>query len=201
MGSAVEVPERVGGESWEEFCARVDAAVAGYLRGVPARVRYKNWCVTLDTNVVPAGAAAAVVTRMRAPYATRGAFRFKLQRRDLLDALARCIGIHTSETGQTEFDREFVVRSEDDARVRRLFEDEAIRRLIQSQPAINLEARGGDGPFGATLPEGVDELVLRAPGFVTDAARLRKLFALFALILDRLCAIDSAREDEPGVSL
>ncbi|HEV7890969.1 MAG TPA: hypothetical protein VGP08_10030 [Pyrinomonadaceae bacterium] len=201
MGSAVEVPERVGEESWEEFCARVDGAVAGYLRGVPARVRYKNWCVMLDTNVVPAGAAAAVVTRMRAPYATRGAFRFKLQRRDLLDALARRLRVHTSETGQTDFDRKFVVRSEDDARVRSLFEDPAIRGLIQSQPAINLEARGGDGPFGASLPEGVDELVLRAPGFLTDAARLRKLFALFALILDRLCAMDSACTDEPGVSL
>src|SRR5690349_16124654 len=151
----VEVPERVGEESWEEFCARVDAAVAGYLRGAPARVSYKNWCVTLDTNVVPAGAAAAVVTRMRAPYTSRGAFRFKLQRRDFLDALARRLRVHTSETGQTEFDREFVVRSEDDARVRSLFEDPAIRGLIRSQPSINLEARGGDGPFGATLPEGV----------------------------------------------
>ncbi|HVF67341.1 MAG TPA: hypothetical protein VM914_06745 [Pyrinomonadaceae bacterium] len=138
---------------------------------------------------------------MRAPYTSRGAFRFKLQRRDFLDALARRLRIHTSETGQTDFDREFVVRSEDDARVRRLFEDDRIRRLIKSQPAINLEARGGDGPFGAALPEGVDELVLRAPGFLTDAGQLRKLFALFALILDRLCAMDSAHTDEPGVSL
>ena len=201
MSSAEETPARLGDESWDEFCGRVDAAVAGYLRGAPARVRYKNWCVTLDTNVVPAGAAAAVVTRMRAPYSTRGAFRFKLQRRDLLDALARRIGIHTSETGQTDFDREFVVRSDDEERVRLLFQDSRIRRLIKSQPSINLEALGGDGPFGPALPSGVDELVLRAPGFLTDAAQLRKLFALFALILDRLCAIDSARADEPGVSL
>jgi hypothetical protein len=182
-----------------EFCGRVDAAAAVYLRGTPARVRYKNWCVTLDTNVVPA--AAAVVTRMRAPYASRGAFRFKLQRRDLLDALARRLRIHTSETGQSDFDRTFVVRSGDEDKVRLLFEDSSIRRLIQSQPSINLEARGDDGPFGAALPEGVDGLVLRAPGFLTDAAQLRKLFALFALILDRLCAMDSACADEPGVSL
>ena len=201
MASIEEVPERVGDESWEEFRGRVDAAVAGYLRGVPARVRYRNWCMMLDTNVVPAGAAAAVVTRMRAPYYARGAFRFKLQRRDLLDALARRFGIHTSETGQTDFDREFVVRSNDEERVRLLFEDPAIRRLIKSQPAINLEARGDDGPFGASLPEGVCEIVLRAPGFLTDAAQLRKLFALIALILDRLCAMDSASADEPGVSL
>jgi hypothetical protein len=201
MGSMQGVPERVGDETWAEFCGRVDAALAGYVRAGRARVSYRGWCVTLDTNVVPAGAAAAVVTRMRAPFVGRGRCRFKLQRRDLLDALARRLRIHSSETGQTDFDREFVVRSENDEAVRRLFDSADIRRLIQSQPSINLEARAGDGPFGASLPAGVDELVLRAPGFVTDAERLRRLFALFALILDRLCETGAACEDEPGVTL
>ena len=196
-----EAPERVGDETWAQFCGRVDAALAGYLRGGSARVRYRGWCLTLDTNVVPAGAAASVVTRMRVPFVGRGRFHFKLQRRDLLDRLARRCGIHTSETGQSDFDREFVVRSGDDEAVRRLFGDPAIRRLISSQPSINLEARTGDGPFGASLPEGVDELVLRAPGFVADAERLRGLFALFALILDRLCETGDACSDEPGVTL
>jgi hypothetical protein len=200
MGSQ-QVPERVGGETWEQFCGRVDAAVAGYLRGGQARVTYKNWCVTLDTNVVPAGAAASVVTRMRAPFAGGCGFRFKLQRRDLLDALAARLRIHSSETGQADFDRAFVVRSDDEAAVRRLFEDPDIRRLVGSQPSVNMELRGGDGPFGATLPEGVDELVLRASGFVTNAEQLRRLFALFALTLDRLCLIGSACGDEPGVTL
>ena len=200
MGS-FEAPERVGEETWGEFCGRVDAALAEYLRDGRTRVRYRGWCVTLDTNVVPAGAAAAVVTRMRAPFVGRGRFRFKLQRRDLLDALVRRLRVHSSETGQSDFDREFVIRSEDDEAVRRLFDSRDIRRLIQSQPSINLEARGDDGPFGASLPEGVDELVLRAPGFVTDAERLRRLFALFALILDRLCETGAACADEPGVTL
>ena len=196
-----EPPERVGGETWAEFCGRVDAAVAEYVRAGRARVRHRGWCVTIDTNVVPAGAAAAVVTRMRAPFVGRGRFRFKLQRRDLFDALARRLRVHSSETGQSDFDREFVVRSENDEAVRRLFDSRDIRRLIQSQPSINLEARGGDGPFGASLPEGVDELVLRAPGFVTDAERLRRLFALFALTLERLCETGAACDDEPGVTL
>ncbi len=201
MGSTEAVPERVGGESWAEFCGRVDAALAEYVRTGRTRVRHRGWSVTLDTNVVPAGAAAAAVTRMRAPFVGRGRFRFKLQRRDLLDALARRLRIHSSETGQSDFDRQFVVRSENDEAVRRLFDPPDIRRLIQSQPSINLEARGGDGPFGASLPEGVDELVLRAPGFVTDAERLRRLFALFALILDRLCQTGAASDEDPGVTL
>lgn len=196
-----EAPERVGGETWAQFCGRVDAALAEYLRSGSATVCYRRWRVTLDANVVPAGAAASVVTRMRAPFVGRGRFRFTLKRRDLLDALARRLRVHSSETGQSDFDREFVVRSEDDAAVRRLFDSRDIRRLIQSEPSINLEARGGDGPFGAPLPEGVDQLVLRAPGFVADAERLRRLFALFALLLDRLCETGSACDDEPGVTL
>ena len=200
MGSQ-QVPERVGEESWEQFCGRVDAAVAGYLRGGCARVTYRKWCVTLDTNVVPAGAAASVVTRVRAPFAGGRGFRFKLKRRDLLDMLAARLRIHASETGQADFDREFVVRSDDEQAVRRLFADPDIRRLIRSQPSVNMELRGGDGPFGASLPEGVNELVLRASGFVTNAEQLRRLFALFALTLDRLCLIGSARDDEPGVTL
>ena len=200
MGS-FKALERVGGETWTDFCGRVDVAVAEYLRAGRTGLRYRGWCVTLDTNVVPAGAAATVVPRMRAPFVGRGRFRFKLQRRDLLDALARRLRIHSSETGQSDFDREFVVRSGDDEGVRRLFDSPDIRRLIQSQPSINLEARGGDGPFGASLPEGVDELVLRAPGFVTDAERLRRLFALFALLLERLCEMSAARDDDPAVQL
>src|SRR5215204_3920078 len=131
MGS-LQLPERVGEETWAEFCGRVDAALAGYVRAGRARVRYRGWCVTLVTNVVPAGAAAAVVTRMRAPFVGPGQFRFKLQRRDLLDALARRLRIHSSETGQGDFDREFVVRSENDAAVRQLFDAPDIRRLLQS---------------------------------------------------------------------
>src|SRR5215213_7886769 len=200
MGS-FEAPERVGDETWRDFCGRVDAAAAEYLRSGRARLSYKGWCVILDTNVVPAGAAATVVTRMRAPFVGRGQFRFKLQRRDLLDALARRLRIHSSETGQSDFDREFVIRSGNDEAVRQLFDPPDIRRLIQSQPSINLEARGDDGPFGASLPAGVDELVLRAPGFVTDAERLRRLFALFALLLERLCETGAACDDEPGVTL
>src|SRR5215203_1163587 len=100
MGS-FEAPERVGEETWAQFCGRVDAALAEYLRGGHARVRYRGWCVTLDTNVAPAGAGAVVVTRMRAPFVGRGRFRFKLQRRDILDALAQRLRIHSSETGQS----------------------------------------------------------------------------------------------------
>lgn len=200
--SSQEAPGRVCGQTWDEFRARVGACgVEEYLRGGCVRVECGRWRVTLDANVVTAGGAGVAVTRVRAPFVSLDGFRFKLNRRGLLDALARLCGIHTSETGESEFDRDFHIETNDEAKLRRLFADAEIRRLVRAQPEMNLEVRGGDGPLGARLPEGVCELCFRAPGFVSDAERLARLFALFALTLERLSALGSARECGPEVSL
>jgi hypothetical protein len=43
----------------------------------------------------------------------------------------------------------------------------------------------------------VDELYFQAHGTITDVDRLKELFALFGLVLDRLCEIGSAYETSP----
>jgi hypothetical protein len=192
----------VAGESWEELCARVAACgVEKYLHGECVSLKCGDWRVTLDANVVTAGGAGVAVTRMRAPFVSADGFRFKLNRRGLLDTLGRLVGIHTSETGESDFDRDFHIETNDASKLRRLFADAELRRLVRAQPAMNLEVRGGDGPLGARLPDGVCELCFRAPGFVSDAERLARLFALFALTLERLRDLGSARTCGPEVSL
>jgi hypothetical protein len=197
-----EPPGRVGEECWEEFRARVaGGGVEKYLRGECVSVGCGRWRVTLDANVVTAGGAGVAVTRVRAPFVSLDGFRFKLNRRGVLDRLGRLCGIHTSETGESDFDRDFHIETNDEPKLRALFADADIRRLVSSQREMNLEVRGGDGPLGARLPEGVCELCFRAPGFVSDPERLARLFALFALTLERLRALASARECGPEVTL
>ena len=58
-----------------------------------------------------------------------------------------------------------------------------------------------EGCFGATFPDGVDELYFAVPGTINDVARLKLLYELFAETLDRLCAIGAAYERDPGVAL
>ena len=49
--------------------------------------------------------------------------------------------------------------------------------------------------------DGVDALYFQCYGVVKDPERLKNLFDLFSLTLTRLVQIDSAYEDDPGVSL
>ena len=58
-----------------------------------------------------------------------------------------------------------------------------------------------EGWFGAKFPEGVDELYFAVAGVIADVTRLKLLYELFAETLDRLCAIGSAYERDPGVAL
>lgn len=58
-----------------------------------------------------------------------------------------------------------------------------------------------EGWFGATFPEGVDELYFQVLGVIRDLDRLKSLFDLFAEILNELCHIGSAYENDPNITL
>ena len=76
-----------------------------------------------------------------------------------------------------------------------------IRRLIQEQPRISLELKDDAGTFRKKFPEGVDELHFQVMGVIKDVERLKKLFDLFAEVLEQLHALGSASEEDPGVKL
>jgi hypothetical protein len=58
-----------------------------------------------------------------------------------------------------------------------------------------------EGWFGESFPEGVDELHFQVIGIIKEIDRLKALYGLFGEVLNNLCLIGSAYEDEPGVKL
>ena len=105
------------------------------------------------------------------------------------------------EVGDPEFDEAFIIKGNDEARVRELFSDPKIRQMIQDQPKIRLEVKDSEGWFGPKFPEDVDELHFQVVGVIKDVERLKALFDLFAAVLDRLCRIGSAYKQDAGVEL
>ncbi len=55
--------------------------------------------------------------------------------------------------------------------------------------------------FGSDFPDGVDELYFNVAGVIKDTQRLKQIFELFAEVLNHLCHIGSAYEDDPGMEL
>lgn len=190
-------------EVWRRLGEEIDAEVieGGFWKGGKVQAHDGPWTVTLDTHTVHTGHAHITYTRMRAPYVNPEGFRFTIYRKGLFSGLGKLLGMQDIEIGHPEFDEAFIVKGTDDFRVRELFDDAEVRWLMLAQPQIRLEVKDSEGWFGPKFPEDVDELHFQVVGVIKDVGRLKGLFDLFAVVLDRLCRIGAAYEREPGVSL
>jgi len=148
------------------------------------RVEYDNWVVTLDFELHAGYRSECVHTRFRAPV-LRTPFRFRVFQQELIHSVARILGMQDIEIGDGDFDRMFVVQGTDTERVREIFQDDALRRLMLQEPELEIEL---DTPEHPHVESGLecDELSLEVPGKVEDGTRLRNLFDAFGHILHGL---------------
>ena len=186
---------------WRQLSEDIDATFVDGWRGARVQAKHAEWTVTLDSYVVPVGKAMMHFTRMRAPYVNPDGFRFTIYRRSIFSAVGTWLGMEDIEVGDRAFDDEFIIKGTHPDRVRALFANPRIRELIAGQPRLHLTVKDDEGWFGADFPDGVDELYFTVPGLIRDIERLKHLYELFAAILEQLCAIGSAYERDPSVTL
>jgi hypothetical protein len=190
-------------EVWESLARQISGEYVdgGFFGRTKVVVDTAHWKITLDTYTVSNGKTSTTYTRLRAPYVNRDGFRFYVARSGLFTPVGEMLGFGDIRVGHPTFDEAFVLKGNDETKVRLLFSDPQIMQLLAAQPRVKFEVRDDEGWFASRFPNGVDELYFSAYGIIKDISRLRALFDLFAAVLHRLCAIGSAYEDDPGVRL
>lgn len=190
-------------EIWQQLAEEIHADYVnkGFWGGDRVEAHVDNWIVILDTYTVSTGKSSVTYTRMRAPFVNLDNFYFKIYRSGMFSTLGKLLGMEDISVGYDEFDDDFVIKSNDEEKARRLFSNGRIRDLVQDQPSINLEIKDDEGFFKAHFPEGVDELYFVVTGVIKDIERLKELYELFAEVLKELCSMGSASSEEPGVIL
>ena len=191
-------------EVWRLLCAQIgaDFVDGGFWKGDKVQAHVKNWTLTLDTYTVSTGHSHVTYTRMRSPFVSRDGFRFRIYRAGLFSGLGKALGMQDIDVGHSaKFDDDFVIQGNDESKVRALFANPEVRRLIDAQPQIRLEIRDDEGFFKTRFPEGVDELHFLTLGTIKDVDRLKRMFDLFATVLEELNRLGSATEADPEVAL
>jgi hypothetical protein len=190
-------------EIWRQLSEEIgaDFIEGGFCRDSKVEVTVKEWTVTLDTYTVSTGKTHITYTRMRAPYVNKDGFRFKIYRKGFFSEFGKLLGMKDIEVGYPEFDNDFIIKGNDENKLRLLFANPIIRQLIEAQPAINLEVKDDEGWFGTQFPEGVDELYFQVDGVIKEICQLKLLYELFAILLNHLSKIGSAYEDDPQIEL
>jgi hypothetical protein len=190
-------------EIWRQLSADLNARFVdgGVWKTDKVEATHGEWPVTLDTYAVSTGKTVIMYTRMRAPYVNPEGFRFTIYRRGFFSGVGKMLGMQDVEVGFEEFDNDFIIKGNDESKLRQLFANPKLRELIARQPDINFSVKDDEGWFGPTFPDGVDELAFVVVGVIKDVERLKQLYELFSVTLEALCRMGSAYETDPGVKV
>lgn len=190
-------------EIWKQLCTEIGAQYVdgGFWKGDKVQASHGPWTITLDTYTVSTGKSSITYTRMRAPFVNTESFRFTVYRKGIFSDIGKWFGMQDIEIGDEAFDRDFILKSNQELKLQELLGSSGLRDLIDRQPEIYFAVKDDEGYFGSSFPDGVDELYFQVVGVIKDVERLKLLYQLFAETLDQLCRIGSANENAPYVSL
>ncbi len=186
-----QLSEQLGSEYIEGSWTKSDKVVA----------HIKKWVVTLDTYTVSTANLTVTYTRIRAPYVNKDGIRFKIYKSGIFSGIGAAIGMQDIIVGNPEFDKAFVIKGNNEEKIKQLFKNPVLQKLMLEQPHFHLEVKDDEGWFGTSFPEGVDELYFQVPVTIKDLQHLKGLFDIFSEVLNQLCIIGSAYESDPGVEL
>jgi hypothetical protein len=186
-------------EIWQRLCQEIDAQYVqgGFWKGDKVQAHHGQWTITVDMF----HCNKQTYTRIRAPYVNQDNFRFTVYRSGFFSDLGKMLGMQDVEVGSPEFDEAFVIKGNNEQKLRELFSNERIRQLLEMQPSVHLTVKDDEGWFSKTFPEGVDELHFMVVGVIKEVDRLKSLYYLFAEVLNQLCHIGSAYENDPQLEL
>jgi hypothetical protein len=153
-----------------------------------------SWVVTLDEHSEAGYRSEHVYTRLRGNFVNPEGFRLAISHQGVFAHIGKIVGMQDIQVDHEPFDKMFLVQGSDPDTIKKLFDDDRLRELIKLEPDIHLQVRDAGDWFEDHFPDNVDELVLEVQGQVQDLARLKRLFDLFARVLDRLCGLGSAYE-------
>lgn len=203
----MSVWKQLFGESQREAWGRLAAELGttfedpGLMKGSAVRARLGGYDLVLDNYTVSTGNSSQTYTRLRARFVNPRGFQFCLHRASVFTNLAKALGKQDLDIGVADFDRDFVIQGNDEARVRALLADPALRAMIAAQPRIKVQVVDNEGLFGASYGESVDILEFIEAGILKDVQRLKGLFSLFAVLLRALNADKASFLEVPPAEL
>ena len=196
----------VFGPSKDEIWSQVAHDIGGQYEagGILGRdvLRYRSgeWEITLDTYTT-GSEASHTYTRLRAPFLKKDGLSFIISREGVLSSIHKFFGGQDIHIHDPEFDETFRIRGNNTEKVRQLLNEPRLKQLIRAEECGFRIRKDAGGLFREQFPEGVAELYFECYGVVKDKERLKNLFDLFSLTLQRLVQIDSAYEADPHVTL
>lgn len=135
-------------------------------------------------------------TRIRLEYRTSDDLRFGLTNQRFMESIGKLFGAQDIQIGDKEFDKKFMIKGNDEHKIKTLFSDQNIIDLILEQDSLQLEILDKEGIFGEPIQDGHVLLYLISEKQVKEVVQLDLLLKLFRALVDQLTKTISMKSIE-----
>lgn len=186
---------------WKQFCHEIGAE---YLEGNPILVRVRGCDIVF--HLFGKGKLGKPFLCIKTFYKSIDGFQFGISHNNFFyDLGKKFFKLQDIEIGSLPFDKDFIIKGNNESKVRALFSDQNIRQLLEAEPSVQLQVRVRNSARGQRdlvnkLPRGFRELFLEIPLSSLDTSlesqvnRLKSIYKLFVLILEQLCPPETENE-------
>ncbi|KAA5534973.1 hypothetical protein F0919_10265 [Taibaiella lutea] len=132
----------------------------------------------------------ATYTRIVCPFTSNGNFKFQIYRKNFLDIIGKLFGLQDIVTGHEEFDKEFIIKSNDDYKVSEFLNDSELLELIRKHGRFHIEISDQKEIWGEKLPESNYELSFYLKGKLNSIETLIQLYLIFTKLITQLSKVE-----------
>ncbi|GAU77006.1 hypothetical protein [Fusibacter sp. 3D3] len=155
--------------------------------------QYKNTSIVLDRYTTMVGSTPIMNTRIRSIFKNPTRLSFKLYHEGFFSSLSKMLGMQDILIGDDEFDQRFVVKSNDEIKIRQLLSDYKLKQLLFFGKPITLEIKLKDKCLNSK-----DESILlyQATGVIKDIDTLENILNIFERFIDHMIEIGLSNESQ-----
>lgn len=157
-------------------------------------IEYNGWSIFFDNYIITSGKFSHEMTRVIAPFVTVDDFRFEVYRSGFIRKIKKIFGAQDIEIGRPKFDKAFIIKANNEFKMKTLLQNEKIRSLIVAQKEVNIVISDQKGIWENKLPKNELELTFYADGRITDFEILKSLLGLFQELLNNLEEMDAIKK-------
>lgn len=180
------------GNIWETFAKTANGKFIErkYWHSPKTEIAYKEYKIIFDNytaySTVSNNTYEQKYTRVITSISTLNGFKFEIYPKSIISSVAKIFGMQDIETGDLDFDKAFIIKSNNEFKIKQLLNNQKIRLLIKELPKANVVISDQNGIWEEKLPENEVQLSFFTEGEITDLTILNNLRELFTLLLDKL---------------
>lgn len=167
--------------TWERFSKEVNSTFIKEFSWNSAKneVDYKGLKIIFDNYNLWLGKFSKQMTRIILPYYSTQNFILDIHENSLVDRIQKIFGSQDLQIGRTDFDKRFIIKSNDEHKAKTILQNQKIRNLIESDKSLRLLISKNKGIWNEELPTNQYELSFYDDGEIKDLNRLKSLLELF----------------------